>query len=312
MKSPVVSPRGPAGSHWLSPAGARGVYSPSLTSPTDGVDSTNASKIGAKDYWTRALSLATGDTLWEFRPLGDGSSEPVALALSGNTLLVGSAERSLGSFADERRATVTALDRVTGEIRWRDTLVAELPFAINRLGRVRLLAVGDQLIIATPDGQIRTRNALTGVASWTAPQVPASAGYARVTPLALGTSSFLVQRDDGVVEWRRTSDGSLTRDRALTTLMPGAGFSVLAAQPVPCAPFTCVLGTSELHLLSADPSLDRVVRVPDFSLRTPPAVDASGVAYLGARSASRGWFLLAVPLRLDGVRSVRCRRTRCC
>jgi hypothetical protein len=212
--------------------------------------------------------------------------------------VVGSADLDLGDLADARRAMLWALDRATGQLIWSETLVDPLPvFAPFRLGIVSLLAVGDQLIIGTPDGRLRSLSITIRNPRWLVPAQPAPAGYAWVRPVAVSGSLFLAQRNDGIAEFRRLSDGGLRRSRNLGGAFPSGPSSVQGASATPCAPAVCAVGIDGLHLLSVENSQDRLIRIQEMRLLTAPVVDADGTAYAGATAFLRGQFLVAVSLR---------------
>ncbi len=126
---------------------------------------------------------------------------------------------------------LVALDRVTGEIRWRSTLPDSVgwPSGANAGGAI----IGDRTIVATLLGRVSAFRLTDGELLWTRNSGNPSRAWYTSQPMVLGDVAIIMRTGDGDLQaWSR--DGELEWTAPL-----GDGRATLQFSPRPCGVTIC-------------------------------------------------------------------------
>lgn len=141
---------------WRQPLGAGWPYEAIVTGVSVSGDTVYATVVqylnpsgGRRTAHVVALDGATGTELWRYTSPGD-TTDPSAPAVTATSLLVG----------DSYGSSFFALDRFTGQLRWRVPTARAFP------GVARPPVVRDGIVFAAAQGGVYAVNELTGARIW--------------------------------------------------------------------------------------------------------------------------------------------------
>jgi outer membrane protein assembly factor BamB len=149
----------------------------------------------------RALDAATGDLLWKRDPETDYDVETPIWGIAAAPLVEG--DLLIAQLGARPDACLVALDRRTGEERWRaltDKASYSAPIAIDQNGK--------RLIVCWTGDNIAGLEAKTGAVVWKHPIAPAKMIINVATPVLAGNRLFLTSFYDGSYMFNLPSDAN--------------------------------------------------------------------------------------------------------